>query len=283
MAGESYTKLFSTIVTSTIWSEPASTCKVWVTMLAVVDRRGHVMSSIPGLARLANVSLQECEAALATFLAPDPYSRTKDNEGRRIAEIDGGWLLLNYAKYREKMAEADRREYKTQWQAKQREKGKSESIHKSPQESTQSTNGQNGHNATAEAEAEAKEEKQEIGESPVGDPPSPAEPKAKKPKREKRPDLTFDQWLATIPDDADIVPADDPLWSWWETQRLPFEWRPLAWAAFEQKYTGKPKRYADWLAVFRSAVREDWLKVWRILPDGSTVLTTVGEQLRRSA
>lgn len=120
-------------------------------------------------------------------------------------------------------------------------------------------------------------------ESPDGDPPPPAEPKAKKPKREKRPDLTFDQWLATIPDDADIVPADDPLWTWWETQRLPFEWRPLAWAAFEQKYTGKPKRYADWLAVFRQAVREDWLKVWRSLPDGSTVLTTVGEQLRRAA
>lgn len=134
-----------------------------------------------------------------------------------------------------------------------------------------------------EKRREEKEEKQEIGESPVGDPPSPADQKAKKPKREKRPDLTFDQWLATIPDDADIVPVDDPLWSWWATQRLPVEWRPLAWAAFEQKYTGKPKRYADWLAVFRSAVREDWLKVWRILPDGSTVLTTVGEQLRRSA
>lgn len=151
MSGESYTKLFSTIVTSTIWSEPASTCKVWVTMLAVVDRRGHVMSSVPGLARLANVSLHECEAALATFLAPDPYSRTKDNEGRRIAEIDGGWLLLNYAKYREKMAEADRREYKTQWQAKQREKDKEKAVHTSPQESTQSTNGLNGHNATADA------------------------------------------------------------------------------------------------------------------------------------
>ena len=131
----------------------------------------------------------------------------------------------------------------------------------------------------AEAEAEAEERR----ESPAGDPPTPAEPKAKKPKREKRPDLTFDQWLATIPDDADIVPADDPLWSWWDTQRLPFEWRPLAWAAFEQKYTGKPKRYADWLAVFRSAVREDWLHVWRSLPDGSNVLTTVGEQLRRAA
>ena len=54
------------------------------------------------------------------------------------------------------------------------------------------------------------------------------------------------------------MPVDDPLWTWWETQRLPFEWRPLAWAAFEQKYTGNTKRYADWPAVFRRAVREDW-------------------------
>jgi hypothetical protein len=40
---------------------------------------------------------------LDCFLAPDPDSRTKDDEGRRIEEIDGGWLLLNHAKYR-KMA-----------------------------------------------------------------------------------------------------------------------------------------------------------------------------------
>ena len=96
-----YTKLFSTIVTSTIWQEPPVVCKIWITMLALVDQNGEVHASIPGLAHAAGVSLQECEEALAKFLAPDPYSRSKDFEGRRIQVIDGGWWMVNHAKYRE--------------------------------------------------------------------------------------------------------------------------------------------------------------------------------------
>ena len=68
------------------------------------------------------------------------------------------------------------------------------------------------------------------------------------------------------------MPADDPLWSWWETQRLPFEWRPLAWAAFEQKYTGNTKRYADWLAFSDARCARTKLHAFRrSLPDGSNV------------
>jgi hypothetical protein len=52
--------------------------------------------------------LEECEHALGTFLAPDPYSRTRDHEGRRIEQIDGGWRLLNHAKYRD-MQDAEKR------------------------------------------------------------------------------------------------------------------------------------------------------------------------------
>lgn len=105
-----YTKLWSFIVTSTIWSEPSETRIVWVTMLAITEPGGYVAGSIPGLARLANVSLKECETAIATLLAPDPYSRTKDNEGRRIAEADGGWMILNYLKHREAASVERRRE-----------------------------------------------------------------------------------------------------------------------------------------------------------------------------
>lgn len=96
----SYTKLFSSIVTSTIWTEDAVTCKVWVTMLAIANKHGEVQASIPGLARVAGVTLEETESALAKFLSPDKYSRTPDDEGRRIEPLDGGWLLLNHAKYR---------------------------------------------------------------------------------------------------------------------------------------------------------------------------------------
>jgi len=82
---------------------------VWITMLAMSDRHGQVLASIPGLADSAKVSMDECLEALQVFLSPDEYSRTKDYEGRRIAEIDGGWLLLNYEKFRERRDDEEQR------------------------------------------------------------------------------------------------------------------------------------------------------------------------------
>lgn len=96
----SYTKLFSSIVTSTIWTEDATTCKVWVTMLAIANKHGEVLASIPGLAQIAGLGLAETEKAITKFMLPDKYSRTPDDQGRRIEPIDGGWTLLNHAKYR---------------------------------------------------------------------------------------------------------------------------------------------------------------------------------------
>lgn len=96
-----FTKLFSSITESTIWVEPSDTRIVWVTMLAMSDRHGRVWGSIPGLANRAVVSVEAVESAIAKFMAPDKYSRTPDNEGRRIEPIDGGWRLLNHEKYRE--------------------------------------------------------------------------------------------------------------------------------------------------------------------------------------
>lgn len=112
---DTYTKLFSSITESTIWGEAYSTRIVWVTMLAMVDASGMVYGTVPGLARRANVTREECDAALASFLAPDPDSRTPENEGRRIEKADGGWMLINHAKYAAVRDEAERREYKRQW------------------------------------------------------------------------------------------------------------------------------------------------------------------------
>lgn len=95
-----FTKLFSSITESTIWTEDHPTRLTWITMLAMADRKGRVWASLPGLANRARVSLQEAEKAIKKFLSPDKYSRTSDHEGRRIEVIDGGWRLLNHEKYR---------------------------------------------------------------------------------------------------------------------------------------------------------------------------------------
>jgi len=100
MAG--YTPLFGSIVRSSIWDEDNATRIVWITMLALAEADGTIEGSIKGMAHEARVTLTECKTALEILKAPDPYSKTTDNDGRRIREIDGGWLVLNHKLYREK-------------------------------------------------------------------------------------------------------------------------------------------------------------------------------------
>lgn len=97
-----YTKLFGSILDSTVWQAPLPAKVVWITMLAMSDRDGVVEASVPGLALRAGVERGDCERALALFSAPDPDSRTTAHEGRRILKIDGGWQLLNYESYRDR-------------------------------------------------------------------------------------------------------------------------------------------------------------------------------------
>ncbi len=120
MAG--YTKLFSSILASTIWRAPDKTRIVWITLLAMADQHGIAEGSVPGLADFARVSVDECRGALAELMAPDPDSRTPDWDGRRIEPVDGGWLLLNHGKYRAKMNADERREYNRKKQAERRAK-----------------------------------------------------------------------------------------------------------------------------------------------------------------
>ena len=103
-----YTKLFASITDSTIWQASDATRIVWITMLSMADQHGYVGASVPGLANRARVNLQDCLTALETLSTPDEWSRTPDFEGRRITVVDGGWVLLNHAKYRA-MRDADER------------------------------------------------------------------------------------------------------------------------------------------------------------------------------
>lgn len=122
MAG--YTKLFSSILGSTVWRESYPTRITWITMLALADRDGIVEASLPGLAHLAGVTLEEAEKAVKTFLSEDIYSRSPEYGGRRIEPTDGGWRLLNHAKYRERMSPEDIRERDRIRKQRQREKQK---------------------------------------------------------------------------------------------------------------------------------------------------------------
>lgn len=121
MAMAGYTKLFNSILLSTIWREDDKTRILWITLLAMADKNGIAETSLPSLADAARVSFEDCEAALLKLKSPDKHSRTKEFEGRRIEECDGGFRLLNHSKYRSKMSSDDRREYnrvkQSEWRA----------------------------------------------------------------------------------------------------------------------------------------------------------------------
>lgn len=89
-------------------------------MLAMADKHGHVMASVPGLADRARVTLDQCVEALKTLSEPDEWSRSIENEGRRIEEVGGGWVLLNYTKYAKIRDEDERKEYMKNYMRKRR-------------------------------------------------------------------------------------------------------------------------------------------------------------------
>lgn len=130
-----YTKLFGSIITSTIWREKNETRILWITMLAMKNKDGLVVSSIPGLADMARLSIEDTLIALEKLKSPDVYSNTKEHEGRRIQDADGGWFVLNHEKWRQKMNADERREY---LRLKQREH-RQRRVNNGQQKSTPST------------------------------------------------------------------------------------------------------------------------------------------------
>lgn len=119
-----YTKLFNEILLSTVWQEPDHVRLVWIALLAMKDERHEVMSSVLGLSKMANVSFEDTQKAIKILLSPDKGSRSKEHDGCRIKEIDGGWYILNGEKYRKKLSVEHRREYQKEWKREKRSRDK---------------------------------------------------------------------------------------------------------------------------------------------------------------
>jgi hypothetical protein len=160
MSSYSFTKLFSSITDSSIWSEDSDTKVVWVTLLAMADSKGRISAAIPGVSKRSGVNLKKTEEALIKFESPDKYSRSTDFEGRRIAKIDGGWQLLNYEKYREMRNDSERKEYIKEYMREYRARTKN--VNKN----VNNVNECKPPLTQAEAEAEAEKKKIAVSASP---------------------------------------------------------------------------------------------------------------------
>jgi hypothetical protein len=101
-----FTKLDHGITGSTLWKRPDDVLRVWIFMLAKADiRDGVVRYSIPMLAHDCFMTIERAVEIIAELSSPDTYSRTKTYEGRRIAEVEGGWRILNFESYRDGLEE----------------------------------------------------------------------------------------------------------------------------------------------------------------------------------
>lgn len=96
--------------------------------------------------------------------------------------------------------------------------------------------------------------------------------------------IGFPAWCALVKAGGQkLIPEDDPVFAYAERVGLPDDFLRLAWREFHDRYSDstKPKRYRDWRAVFRNAVRGNWFKLW--WHDGNGyALTTAGMQAAKA-
>jgi len=94
-----YRRIYDNIFSGSIWSQPPETRIVWLTMIHLKDGEGFIGGAVEWLARQANVSIEATKKALKVFSSPDPASRIPTHEGRKIKEVEGGWIILNHHIY----------------------------------------------------------------------------------------------------------------------------------------------------------------------------------------
>lgn len=150
----SYTKLHRSILQSSIWFESHSTLKVWIGMLALCDASGFVHTSRVGLRQACAVTDDELTTALEVLEGPDPDSRTSDADGRRVERVEGGWVVLNYAQYRDRTTDAKAKASERQRKYRERQRAKASRNVTGQTERRDSPKAEAEEKAEAEAEAE---------------------------------------------------------------------------------------------------------------------------------
>lgn len=97
-----FTKLDENILLSSIMSEDSDTFKVWIALLASCRENGISPATIPYLSSVCRIDIKKVQESIVKLSSPDEFSRSLENEGRRIERVDGGFSILNYHKYRER-------------------------------------------------------------------------------------------------------------------------------------------------------------------------------------
>lgn len=122
-----YAKLFASLYQGTLRGQ-SNEILVFTNLLAHTGKDGTVDKHFRAIAEETGLSIDSVKAAIDVLEAPDPESRSPDEEGARIVRLDEhrvwGWRVVNHAKYRAIRSEDDRAEQNRIAQQKWREKKK---------------------------------------------------------------------------------------------------------------------------------------------------------------
>lgn len=149
-----YVKLFTSIYQGTLRGNSHGLL-VFTNILAHCDKAGIADIHPRAIAEEVGLTVEQVRTAIDELEAPDPESRSPEEDGRRLIRTDEhrawGWLVVNYAKYRAIRNEDDRREQNREAQARWRNK------HSKPASAKVSRDQPLSAQAEGEAEGEGRE------------------------------------------------------------------------------------------------------------------------------
>ncbi len=117
---------------------------------------GFIQAANVGIIHRARLEVtEETKAALASLGEPELASRSQDFDGRRLVRVDGGFIVLNFIKYRDK--DSTTAERSKRWRERQKQRRASRVT------DTPTRRDSHDPDTIAEAEAEAEAEVKERG------------------------------------------------------------------------------------------------------------------------
>lgn len=164
---DGYAKIFASIYDGTL-AEHWQALVTFQQLMILSNARGVVDMTPFSISRRTGIPLEIIEAGIAVLAAPDPRSRSKEADGRRIVLLDPGrdwgWRLVNHAYYRGLMSATDKKEADRIRIAEKRDKARQTATdrdmsHESPEVAD-----------VAQAEAEALKEGSEGSRAPAPEP-----------------------------------------------------------------------------------------------------------------
>lgn len=156
----SYGKHFASMYSGSLFGKPAIVFAVWGYVIANMrpsrrDGECYVELNATLLAATFNTTVEDVQEAIATLEAPDPASRTKTDDGRRLVPLDDihhagpqQYRVVNGAHYRAIRDEDARRDYLREAKRKERSRKRVNNVN----------NVNTGQPPSTQAEAEAEAE-----------------------------------------------------------------------------------------------------------------------------